>query len=115
MRLNSLAPLAKELHSLPILCPCILAQGHDSGGGNLSPGDGYQGVCSVCSVAKSCLTLGDPMDSSLPDSSVHGILQVRTLELVAIPSPEELPNPGIESLSPALAGGLFTTEPHGLP
>ena len=88
---------------------CILAQGHDSGGGNLSSGDGYQGVCSVCSVTKSCLTLGDPMDGSPPDSSVHGILQVRTLERVAIPSP------GIESLSPALAGGLFTTEPPGLP
>ena len=88
---------------------CILAQGHDSGGGNLSSGDGYQGVCSVCSVTKSCLTLGDPMDDSPPDSSVHGILQVRILERVAIPSP------GIESLSSALAGGLFTTEPPGLP
>ena len=28
-------------------------------------------------VAQSCLTLSDPMDCSLPDSSVHGILQVR--------------------------------------
>ena len=29
----------------------------------------------VCSVAQSCLTLCDPMDCSLPGSSVHGILQ----------------------------------------
>ena len=35
-------------------------------------------------VAQSCLTLCDPMDCSLPGSSVHGILQVRILEWVAI-------------------------------
>ena len=40
-------------------------------------------VC-VHSVAQSCLTLGDPMDCSLPGSSVHGILQARILECVAI-------------------------------
>ena len=36
-------------------------------------------------VAQSCLALCDLMDSSLPGSSVHGILQVRVLEGVAIP------------------------------
>ena len=35
-------------------------------------------------VAQSCLTLHDPMDCSLPDSSVHEIFQARTLEWVAI-------------------------------
>ena len=34
-------------------------------------------------VTQSCLTLCDPMDSSLPGSSVHGILQARILEWVA--------------------------------
>ena len=38
-----------------------------------------------CSVAQLCLTLCDPMDCSLPDSSVHSILQARILEWVAIP------------------------------
>ena len=33
---------------------------------------------------QSCPTLGDPMDYSLPGSSVHGILQARVLEWVAI-------------------------------
>ena len=33
-----------------------------------------------------CLILCDPMDYSLPDSSVHGILQARILKWVAIPS-----------------------------
>ena len=35
-------------------------------------------------VAKSCLTLRDPMDRSLPGSSVHGIFQARVLEWGAI-------------------------------
>ena len=36
-------------------------------------------------VARSCSTLGDPMDFNPEDSSVHGILQARILEWVAIP------------------------------
>ena len=35
-------------------------------------------------VAQSCLTLCDPMDCSLPGSSIHGTLQARVLEWVAI-------------------------------
>ena len=31
------------------------------------------------------------------------------------PSPGNLPNPGIKPETPALAGGFFTTEPHGKP
>ena len=42
-------------------------------------------VC-MCSVTESCLTLFDPMDCSLPGSSVHGMLQARILALVAISS-----------------------------
>ena len=52
----------------------------------------------------------DPMDCSLPGSSVHGILQARILDWVAIPPPT--PDPRIELVSfayLALAGGLFTT------
>ena len=40
---------------------------------------------SCCLVAQSCLTLCDPMDCSPPDSSVHGILQARILEWIAMP------------------------------
>ena len=40
---------------------------------------------SVCAQSlQSCLTLGDPMDYSLPDSSVHGIFQARILDWFAI-------------------------------
>ena len=41
-------------------------------------------VKSESEVAQSCLTLSDPMDCSLPGSSVHGILQTRVLEWLAI-------------------------------
>ena len=59
-----------------------------------------------------CPALCDPLDFSLPGSSVHGILQARILEWLPFPSPGDLPDPGIEPLSlnyPALAGGFFTT------
>ena len=39
---------------------------------------------SESAVAQSCLTLSDPMDCSLPGSSVHGIFQARVLEWVAV-------------------------------
>ena len=39
----------------------------------------------VCVLIQSCLPLCDPMDCSPPGSSIHGILQARILEWVAIP------------------------------
>ena len=41
-------------------------------------------VKSESEVAQSCPTLSDPMDCSLPGSSVHGTFQARVLEWVAI-------------------------------
>ena len=52
-------------------------------------------------MAQSSLILYDPMDCGPQGSSVHGILQARILEL-PFPSPGDLPNPGINSRSPAL-------------
>ena len=48
--------------------------------------EGHKCPC-VCanSVTQSCPALCDPMDCSLTDSSVHGILQARVLEWAAIP------------------------------
>ena len=48
-----------------------------------------------------------PMDCSLPGSSVHGILQARILKWVAISSPADLLNPGIEPGSPTLQADSF--------
>ena len=41
-------------------------------------------VKSESEVAQLCLTLSDPMDCSLPGSSIHGVFQARVLEWVAI-------------------------------
>ena len=69
----------------------------------------------MCMHAKSCATLCDPTDCNLPGSSTHGISQARVL---LFSPPGDLPNPGIEAISPAspaLAGGFFTAVPPGNP
>ena len=71
--------------------------------------------CVLCLVAQSCPAFWDPIDCSLPDSSVHGILQATILEWVAIPSPGGLPNPGIELRTPALQVDSLPSEPSGKP
>ena len=68
-----------------------------------------------CLVHSSCLTLYDHMDCSLPGSTVHGISQARILEWVVISFSRDLPDPGIELMSPALAGRFLTTRLSGKP
>ena len=53
------------------------------------------------------------MDCSPPEPSVYEISQARILDGLPFPSQSDLPNPGIEPMLPALAGGLFTIEPPG--
>ena len=58
------------------------------------------------------LTLCNPMDCSLPGSSVHGIIQAILGMGKPFPPPEDLPNPEIEPvflMSPAFAVRFFTT------
>ena len=65
-----------------------------------------------------CLTLCNPMDHSPPGFSVHRILQARYWSGLPCPSPEDVPDPGIEHTSltsPALAGGFFPRVPPGKP
>ena len=67
-------------------------------------------VC-VCKLLHLC-SLCDPLDCSPPGSSVHGILQARILEWIAMPPPGDLPEPGVEPTSimfPVSAGVCFTT------
>ena len=68
-------------------------------------------VLTAAMWAQSCPTLCDPMACSLPDSSVHGILQTRVLSGLPFPPPGHLPHPGIEHVSPALPGRPFIAEP----
>ena len=61
-------------------------------------------------VTRSSPTLCDPRDYT-----VHGILQASVLEWVDIPSPGDLPNPGIEPRSPVLQADSLPAEPQGEP
>ena len=55
------------------------------------------------------------MNCNPPGFSIHGILQARILEWAAIPSPGDLPDPGIEPGLPALQADSLLTEPPGKP
>ena len=60
-----------------------------------------------------CLPLCYPMDCSLPSSSVHGILQARMLEWVAMPSSRGSSWPRAWTQLSLIAGRFFTAEPPG--
>ena len=62
-------------------------------------------------LAQLCPTLCDPMDCSLRGSSVHGIFQARVLEWLPIPSPGDLPDPGIELGFLALQADALPSKP----
>ena len=59
-------------------------------------------------VAQSCPTLCDPMDCSSSGCSVHGILQARILERVAIPLPRGFSQPRDRTQVSCMAGRFFT-------
>ena len=58
-----------------------------------------------CLVVKSCPTLCNPMDFSLPGSSVHGISQTRILEW-GFPGGVVVKNPAANAGDPGLISGL---------
>ena len=68
--------------------PIRLHRPWDSPGKNTGVGCHFLLQCmkvkSESEVAQSCPTLSDPMDYSLPGSSIHGIFQARVLEWGAI-------------------------------
>ena len=65
-------------------------------------------VCVCVLFTQSCLTLCNPMDYSPPSSSVHGILQARILEWVAIPFSRGLSQPRDWNWVSWIAGRFFT-------
>ena len=58
-------------------------------------------------VPQLCMTLCDPMDCSPPGSSVHGILQARVLESVAVPFSRGSSQPRNQTQVSGIAG-VFT-------
>ena len=59
-------------------------------------------------VIQSCPTSSDPMDCSPPSSSVHGVLQARILEWVAIPFSRESSQSRDRTWVSCIAGEFFT-------
>ena len=73
---------------------------------------------SCCVCAQLCLTFGDPMECSLPGFSVHGILQARILEWVAISYPcgsSQSRDQTRVFCTYCTAGCFFTSVPPGKP
>ena len=66
-----------------------------------------------CVCAQSCLALCDPMDCSPPGSYLHGILQARILEWVAIHSSSGSSQPMYQTWVSSITGGFFAAEPPG--
>ena len=58
-------------------------------------------------ITQSCPALCDPVDCSLPGSSVYGLLQTRILEWLLFPPPGDLPEPSTELGSLALQADSF--------
>ena len=67
----------------------------------------------TATLLQSCPTLYDPIDWSLPGSSVHEILQARILEWVAR-SPGDLPDPNSKSEGESRSVVSNSLQPHGL-
>ena len=69
-----------------------------------------------CSVAQLSVTLCDSMDYVARQAPLSmGFPRQEYQTGLPLPIPRDLPDPGIEPTSPALAGGFFTTEPLGKP
>ena len=95
--------------------PTRLPRPWDSPGKNTGMGCHFLLRCmkvkSESEVAQSCLTLSDPMDCSLPGSSVHGIFQARVPEWVAI---AVLPNHSLFRDAPEFMGASDSQIPPSL-
>ena len=75
-----------------------------------------QGVCCVCLVAQSCPILCNPMDDSLPGSSVHGDSARKNTGMGCHAHLQgTLPNPGTQLRSPSLQEDSLPSELPGKP
>ena len=97
--------------------PTSLRRPWDSPGKNPGVGCHFLLQCmkvkSESEVAQSCPTLSDPMDCSLPGSSIHGIFQARVLEWVVIAFSERKRRL-VTSFSGKLTGFLPSPYPNSM-
>ena len=95
-------------------CGCQNWESRSGGSGGLCA-PGIQWVEGSASSLQSCPTFFDPVDCSLPGSSIHGILQQEYWCGLPCPSPGDLPNPGTEPTSPALQVDSLPSKPPEKP
>ena len=104
----------RPLRWQPTRLPCP----RDSPGKNTGVGCHFLLQCmkvkSESEVTQSCPTLSDPIDRSLPGSSVHGIFQARVLEWVAISFSRGSSRPRDRTRVSHIPGTL-TSEPPATP
>ena len=124
LRISSVNRRPWEIRSFPgTVSTAMVVAELRSGHPHCGPRWGLAGAWAnrTCVHAKSlqwCPNLCDPMDYSLPGSSVHGILQARILEWVAIPSSRASFWPTDQTCvfcGSWIAGEFFTAEPLGKP
>ena len=103
---------------------CIPPTGqHDRDGGTVSEQgpcsteDDFLGYVRVLPLLQSCPALCDPVSCSLPGFSVHGVLQAKILEWVAISSSRGSSQPRARTRASYIScvGGFFTTAPPEKP
>ena len=96
------------LQPAKLLCPC------DSPGKNTGVGCHFLLQCMKVKreseVAQSCPTPSDPMDYSGQAPLSTGFSRQEYQSGLPLPSPVDLPDPGIEPVSPVLAGGFWATQ-----
>ena len=114
------AAAAKSLQLCPTLCdPTRLLCLWDSSGKNTGVGCHCLLKCmkgkSESEVAQSCQLLVTPWTSAYQAPLSMAFPRQKYWSGLPFPSPGNLPDPGIELMSPVLAGGFFTTEPPGKP
>ena len=103
------------LHNLPLEELLLLKEKFSSR--NLNSSYVTQCMC-VCSVSKSCSTVGPPCTVACQALPYMGFFRQEYRNELPFPPPGDLPNSGIEPTSPvfpALAGRYLTTEPPGQP
>ena len=100
-------PLLQKGKSACLNSPARAARTKEALSQTIRPHFPDEDVC-TCSVAKSCPTLCNSMNCSLPGFSVHGVFWAKCWSGLPFPFPRDLLDPGINLIS-CLAGGFFTT------
>ena len=107
---SSITRITVPAHTLGGIKSCGLCVEPQAGKGS-EVGLGYRASYGCYAVSDSC----NPMDCSLPESSVHEIFQARILNGLPFPSPGDLPDPVLEPRFPAFQADSLPLSHQGSP